>query len=265
MPFRRHNLSEPICGKCGYCVRGITSLTCPECGSDLREVGIITPNTPLPLPKYVKAIFWTLLLPVAGFLLSMLMLATILPYAVTRKVNRVVFCQQTYMNTTLQVFATQRLSAPALAKQAPPAFDEVTMFDQSTGNTMVAHLTTGAYVSLKGNRLAQSASGFNSSVIAQWASSPITNANDPRVKTMCDGVYAAITETATGNAGKITPILDASGKQIGNAQPARSWVVHDEPHPAVIAGLCVFWLAIWLYGIRRIFARRGTTASPAIV
>lgn len=30
------------CGKCGYVVRGITSLTCPECGSDLRVVGTVT-------------------------------------------------------------------------------------------------------------------------------------------------------------------------------------------------------------------------------
>jgi hypothetical protein len=28
------------CGKCGYQVRGISTLNCPECGADLREVGI---------------------------------------------------------------------------------------------------------------------------------------------------------------------------------------------------------------------------------
>ena len=29
------------CGKCGYQVRGISTLNCPECGADLREVGIV--------------------------------------------------------------------------------------------------------------------------------------------------------------------------------------------------------------------------------
>lgn len=29
------------CGKCGYPVRGLSELTCPECGADLTEVGII--------------------------------------------------------------------------------------------------------------------------------------------------------------------------------------------------------------------------------
>lgn len=31
---------DPRCGNCRYIVRGIPSLTCPECGRDLREVGI---------------------------------------------------------------------------------------------------------------------------------------------------------------------------------------------------------------------------------
>jgi len=38
------------CGKCGYNVRGIESLACPECGADLREVGItgtVRPRTGL--------------------------------------------------------------------------------------------------------------------------------------------------------------------------------------------------------------------------
>jgi len=34
----------PVCGQCGYVVRGISSLTCPECGSDLLEVGVLAPT-----------------------------------------------------------------------------------------------------------------------------------------------------------------------------------------------------------------------------
>ena len=29
-----------VCGRCGYSVKGLESLNCPECGADLREVGI---------------------------------------------------------------------------------------------------------------------------------------------------------------------------------------------------------------------------------
>lgn len=31
---------EMACGSCGYAVRGLTQLHCPECGVDLREAGI---------------------------------------------------------------------------------------------------------------------------------------------------------------------------------------------------------------------------------
>jgi hypothetical protein len=31
----------PTCGNCGYPAHGITTLTCPECGADLRKVGIV--------------------------------------------------------------------------------------------------------------------------------------------------------------------------------------------------------------------------------
>lgn len=30
------------CGRCGYSVAGLTQLMCPECGADLREVGIVS-------------------------------------------------------------------------------------------------------------------------------------------------------------------------------------------------------------------------------
>lgn len=37
---RSHGTRESVCGKCGYVVSGLPTFTCPECGSDLRQVGI---------------------------------------------------------------------------------------------------------------------------------------------------------------------------------------------------------------------------------
>src|SRR5688572_27215796 len=42
--MRRRQLraaAGPSCGRCGYLVQGLTTFTCPECGSDLRQVGIV--------------------------------------------------------------------------------------------------------------------------------------------------------------------------------------------------------------------------------
>jgi hypothetical protein len=41
-------VGEPVCGACGYSTTGLTSFTCPECGGDLRSVGILTPGTARP-------------------------------------------------------------------------------------------------------------------------------------------------------------------------------------------------------------------------
>ena len=32
---------DSVCGSCGYSTRGLQSFQCPECGSDLRRVGIV--------------------------------------------------------------------------------------------------------------------------------------------------------------------------------------------------------------------------------
>ena len=32
------------CGQCGYAVRGVSTFECPECGTDLREAGIVKPQ-----------------------------------------------------------------------------------------------------------------------------------------------------------------------------------------------------------------------------
>ncbi len=39
------SVTHPECGHCGYDVRGLPTFICPECGRDLREVGILTPGT----------------------------------------------------------------------------------------------------------------------------------------------------------------------------------------------------------------------------
>ena len=37
-------IDQPSCGNCGYPTRGISELKCPECGADLRVVGILQPG-----------------------------------------------------------------------------------------------------------------------------------------------------------------------------------------------------------------------------
>lgn len=42
--FRHRRVTRPECGACRYPVEGLTGWRCPECGSDLRSVGIAAPG-----------------------------------------------------------------------------------------------------------------------------------------------------------------------------------------------------------------------------
>lgn len=48
---RRDRSDKPVrsCGRCGYDVRGLTTFVCPECGSDLRTVGVVAGVPPHPM------------------------------------------------------------------------------------------------------------------------------------------------------------------------------------------------------------------------
>lgn len=62
-----------VCGGCGYSVRGVSELWCPECGADLREVGIEPPRASrssktLWIPLLIIALFFI------GFILVSLLM-----------------------------------------------------------------------------------------------------------------------------------------------------------------------------------------------
>lgn len=65
---------ETVCGQCGYNVRGLSTFTCPECGSDLREVGIISPTAKNETPSNL---WWQIVLLTIGCLLLMMLFATL--------------------------------------------------------------------------------------------------------------------------------------------------------------------------------------------
>jgi len=70
------------CGECHYPVQGLSALKCPECGSDLREVGIESPGRTRPLPKWLRLSIWSLALPPVAWAGSFLFLTYVGPWVV---------------------------------------------------------------------------------------------------------------------------------------------------------------------------------------
>jgi len=64
--------AEPVCERCRYRVGGLSTFTCPECGTDLRRTGIITPAMEMRRRgSTVGAIAgWTLLMAFVGIMLG---------------------------------------------------------------------------------------------------------------------------------------------------------------------------------------------------
>ena len=72
---RGRQATDSECGRCGYSVRELTTFTCPECGEDLRQVGIITPNIKRPVHPAFRILVWSLLLPIIAVVLSSMALS----------------------------------------------------------------------------------------------------------------------------------------------------------------------------------------------
>lgn len=75
---RANHSGLPACGSCGYPARGIDSLNCPECGADLRVVGIVRPG------EQNRLGFGCLLIP--GFSIAAFVVAGILYAYLTEQV-----------------------------------------------------------------------------------------------------------------------------------------------------------------------------------
>lgn len=74
----RVRLTAPICGACGYNVSGLANMTCPECGNDLRRVGILTPSTPgRPRGPLGGIIFFTAIVIFVAFVSSSAILSAV--------------------------------------------------------------------------------------------------------------------------------------------------------------------------------------------
>lgn len=57
---------EPRCGMCGYPVRGLPTFRCPECGNDLRMVGITVVGASAHLNRWQRIGCWTVLFAIAA-------------------------------------------------------------------------------------------------------------------------------------------------------------------------------------------------------
>jgi hypothetical protein len=77
--FLGHRSIEPRCGRCGYSVHGLEHWTCPECGSDFHDVGIVAPVYRRRRRLLLMSGIWTVCFAVAAGLLYDYVKSMLLP------------------------------------------------------------------------------------------------------------------------------------------------------------------------------------------
>jgi hypothetical protein len=253
--------NDPRCGKCGYIVRGVPSLHCPECGSDLREVGIVTPAHRRAAGPFPHAVIWTLVLllvavPVAGLLIQAL------PHWRQYTTSRVVFLQHPELNVILRATATAQGIGRAGPRQDAPAPRTVTLASDKGGfrSDLEFEPATGAhrYTDASGARVDRPG-GFGPDVIAAWltANNAPSNTMAPAaLRARAADVETCVTEMTAGRGSTFTHLgrETPGGVQTVTAHPT---FAHSRPTAWNTVALIVLGLVVWWLGVSVIYRRHG--------
>jgi len=248
----RGPVAEPSCGKCGYAVRGLTSLNCPECGSDLREVGIVTPHTARGAGPVVWAVVWTVSLPWPAMGISALLAATALPRRVETNMRRVIFVQAPYLNAIIEANMTGR--ATRYGQSGPPRpvpVTELTLRLQTGqgAGPLTVDLASGAsrYTDAAG-RTATRPGPFDPAAVLAWLGGAGFDTADPKIQARAADIHAAAQEIPQAQS-KVSHLgKEPNGGQVVTAHPSFITTT-PRPSPWTALGILGFWVVVWLAGI----------------
>ncbi len=253
---------EPSCGKCGYLVKGLPTFTCPECGSDLREVGIVTQETRRPMSAGVKAITWTIALPLPAFLLTSL-IANALPF-VQSTTDTLTY--QPASGAYAQIVLTGTYKGPPAGY--PPAqmlafrlaFNPAMAGQAVSSDLSVDTATWGyGYVGKDGRKVAVPG-GLDARVIRDWmlsagAASGNTTTQSAAIQEEAAELLAQAQAMGNGRPAVPMPAFSTSSRSAGGSMGPPVWP---------IVTLSVFWLLLWLLGfwwIMGSWTRRGAAGD----
>ncbi|MEA2711092.1 MAG: hypothetical protein QOF78_3693 [Phycisphaerales bacterium] len=254
--------ADPACGKCGYCVRGLAELTCPECGSDLREVGILAPGLRKPTSTPMRLFAWTALAAGPALVFALVGASYLAPWQAVATRNRAIFIQSPTIMETIQVQQQGRrkmIGRPRYNEPVPLQTMTLSLRSPRTSDDMTVDLATGAarYADTAGKTIT---GAFDASFIAAWL-----NANgvaDSTVPQRAIDVLAAIDDMKTNGGGGFRNF--SPNRARGNlpdviAHPASPAYV--APMPSAITPFVPFALGLllWAGGLPLVLRHRGGT------
>lgn len=267
--FDRRKLTGPVCGGCGYSVTGLTVMTCPECGKDLRTVGILTPSTPRGTSVVAGTIKFTLLL---AFIAAVATagVESVVPVRHTygRKV-RLGPMSNGYRSVLVQISRTswsEDLSSAAVTIELEPTV--------ATPAALPARMTVhadGGYEFTAGSRVLRQGI-FGKSAVLEWLKAAGLDTSAADVQHKAARIAAEIRIAAhSGRAAmrqssgsSFSSSSSSGGDPTGVFQTRTlSEVGHSASSPAAPIAMLGFWLAVWIWGLWYLVSR-GTRSRRAV-
>lgn len=273
----------PVCGRCGYSVLGLGSLTCPECGGDLRAVGIVTPRTPRRGLGFVAS---AVMLTIAVFVMAVPMtalLTSLLPprFEFSRVYTLTGPASQAYAGVTARCGASG-WGAPSASSPPPVALVLAARPPAGPGTgpapATAATLAAGSPAPLHFNtRDARGRSVLAPpDAILKWMRSAGIDTTDPRVAAEAVRIAAAVRDVGRTRRPASFISLGFGGGSMGrsgtdsmgvfNSYADRdAWSVRPPAWGVPLIG--GVWVALWLLGLRYLWlatrrvAAAGSTAG----
>ncbi len=246
---RGGHVGEPACGNCGYAVRGLPTFTCPECGEDLREVGIVTPGHAGMSPTMRGAILvllWTLVLPVPALILSTMVVHMTPQRGETRinhslgnpssKAYRGIEVQQRVVGSDTSVTSNSVTLTLLPAPGAPIRIE-------------IDPVNLGYRYRTKSGEEVKADAGLDPGKLLDWMSQAGIDRQNEQVKLEAAELLSIATQAASLNAVSGPPIQNAYSLPVRqfSLQGQSAWS-NVGPVKWVLVTLVVFWLAVWLLG-----------------
>jgi hypothetical protein len=255
---RRGALDGPVCGACRYSVVGLEVLTCPECGGDLRAVGIRTPNEPRrPVP------WWEFAAQVLLF--SLLALVAAAPGVAA--VDAIAPVRRTYASQVLlsrpasglydRVTIRANETAWDLRQPVPPVTVELVPLNAAApaAGPLTVEPADGGYhyVDTSGRRVS-APSGFAGGTVLAWLATAGFDPADPRLIEEAGKIAVE-----ARNVGRIIEPIQGRGSRSstgGGSQLRGTFGVTDFRERATAEGLVWlvavavgFWVLLWAGGV----------------
>jgi hypothetical protein len=277
-PGKRRRVTGPQCGKCGYSAEGATTMICPECGADFREVGLLVPGARPGIGRTEMVISWTLLVLLIGGVASFALAQFIAPklwesgktlrYQSLSRFDCTVRFEIDGQETIWPWQRDRRNAAyprgTTMAVELRGPNDTVTLIVEPPGETLDITCVDGSHRTMQ--------TPITVEAVDTWMADVGFDLADPEVSDLAAAVFNVVHDYESRVYGRAETIAYAadrpSGRRRGAAVssiPATSHLYatgsrasSSRPvHPLYSLIAACFWLIIWLIGLRFLLRRRS--------